>query len=76
MSIYDFKAITIDGDEVSLERYKGKVLVIVNRQVSVGLHHSMRVWKNFMNSTRIKISKYWAFQAINLQVRNQVKVSK
>jgi|GEM_PF-6494317 len=26
MSIYDYKAITIDGDEVSLEQYKGKIL--------------------------------------------------
>ena len=30
MSIYDFKTITIDGDEVSLKQYKGKVLLIVN----------------------------------------------
>ncbi|MFT5872296.1 MAG: glutathione peroxidase [Clostridium sp.] len=30
MSIYDFKAVTIDGEEISLEQYKGKVLVIVN----------------------------------------------
>lgn len=30
MSIYDFKAITIDGDEISLKQYIGKVLLIVN----------------------------------------------
>jgi len=36
MSIYDFKAITIDGDEVSLEQYKGKVLVIVNTASECG----------------------------------------
>jgi glutathione peroxidase len=36
MTIYDFKVITIDGDEVSLEQYKGKVLVIVNTASECG----------------------------------------
>ena len=30
MSIYDFKANTIDGVEKSFEDYKGKILLIVN----------------------------------------------
>lgn len=30
MSIYDFNVKTIDGEEVSLSKYKGKVLLIVN----------------------------------------------
>jgi len=36
MSIYDFKANTIEGDEVSLEQYRGKVLVIVNTASKCG----------------------------------------
>jgi len=30
MNVYDFKVKTIDGEMVSLEKYKGKVLLIVN----------------------------------------------
>jgi glutathione peroxidase len=30
MSIYDFQLKNIDGEEVSLEQYKGKTLLIVN----------------------------------------------
>ena len=30
MSVYDFKAKAIDGNEVSLEAFRGKVLLIVN----------------------------------------------
>ncbi len=30
MSIYDFKATTIDGEEKDLQDYKDKVLLIVN----------------------------------------------
>ncbi len=30
MSIYDFNVKTIDGDEISLSKYRGKVLLIVN----------------------------------------------
>jgi len=29
-SIYDFSAVDIDGNEVSLEKYKGHVCIIVN----------------------------------------------
>ena len=30
MSIYDFNVRTIDGQEISMSKYKGKVLLIVN----------------------------------------------
>lgn len=36
MSIYDFKAKTIDGDEITFEQYKGKVLLIVNTASKCG----------------------------------------
>ncbi|MEG0370810.1 MAG: glutathione peroxidase [Clostridium sp.] len=36
MSIFDFKAINIDGEEVSLSEYKGKALIIVNTASKCG----------------------------------------
>lgn len=36
MSIYDFKVKTIDGNEITLNKYKGKVLLIVNTASKCG----------------------------------------
>ncbi len=36
MSVYDFKVKAMDGSEVSLEEYKGKVLLIVNTATGCG----------------------------------------
>ncbi|AWI04923.1 glutathione peroxidase [Clostridium drakei] len=36
MSIYDYKVIGIDGEEISLEKYKGKVLIIANTASKCG----------------------------------------
>lgn len=37
MNIYDFKVQTIDGEDVSLSAYQGKVLLVVNSATQCGL---------------------------------------
>ena len=37
MSVYDYKVNEISGEEVSLSKYKGKVLLIVNTATECGL---------------------------------------
>ena len=37
VSIYDFKVQTIDGEEISFNKYKGKILLIVNVASECGL---------------------------------------
>jgi glutathione peroxidase len=36
MSIYDFKLTTIDGEDITLDQYRGKVLLIVNTASKCG----------------------------------------
>lgn len=55
MSIYDFNVKTIDGQEISMSKYKGKVLLIVNVAVSVDLQVNMKVQKNFLKNIKMKI---------------------
>lgn len=54
MSIYDYKAITIDGDEVSLEQYKGKVLIIVNTASKCGFTPQYEGLENLYEQYRDK----------------------
>ncbi|GIS42351.1 MAG: hypothetical protein Ct9H90mP15_03910 [Candidatus Neomarinimicrobiota bacterium] len=49
-NFYDLKAITIDGQEISFEQFKGKKVLIVNVASSVATHISMKDYKNYMNS--------------------------
>ncbi|MFA6878509.1 MAG: redoxin domain-containing protein, partial [Fusobacterium sp.] len=36
MNIYDYNVINVKGEEVSLEKYKGKVLMIINTATGCG----------------------------------------
>ena len=48
MEIYDFKVTDNKGEEVSLSKYKGKVLLIVNTATGCGLLStilSLYIWK-------------------------------
>jgi glutathione peroxidase len=47
MNIYDFKANLISGDEVSFERYMGKVLLIVNTASKCGFTPQYKELESF-----------------------------
>lgn len=42
MKFYDFSAIRIDGKEVLMEEYKGKVVLVVNTASKCGLTHQFK----------------------------------
>ena len=46
MSIYDFNVKTIDGEEVSMSKYKGKVLLIVNVASKCGFTNQYECLEN------------------------------
>ncbi|GKU26347.1 glutathione peroxidase [Clostridium folliculivorans] len=54
MSIYDFKAIDIDGREVDFSDYKGKVLLIVNTASKCGLTPQFKELEDLYNKLRGK----------------------
>ncbi|GFP77627.1 glutathione peroxidase [Clostridium fungisolvens] len=54
MSIYDFKAIDIDGREVDFSDYKGKVLLIVNTASKCGLTPQFKELEDLYNNLRGK----------------------
>ncbi|MBK1812374.1 glutathione peroxidase [Clostridium sp. YIM B02505] len=54
MSIYDFKAIDIDGREVDFSDYKGKVLLIVNTASKCGLTPQFKELEDLYNKLKDK----------------------
>ena len=45
-SFYDLKATSIDGEEISFEKYRGKKVLIVNTASSLAIHINMKGCKN------------------------------
>ena len=67
MNAYDFKVKKMDGSEVSLERYRGKALLIVNdseepKTLATGLGDDFTVYlvdqDHFMTETTLKAAEF------------------
>ncbi|MEO5987403.1 MAG: glutathione peroxidase [Candidatus Eisenbacteria bacterium] len=64
-TVYDFKARTIGGDEISLSQYKGKVLLIVNTASRCGFTPQYKDLEAVYRSYRAKGFEVLAFPANN-----------
>lgn len=69
MNIYDIKAVKMNGKEVSLEEYKGKVLLIVNTASKCGFTRNSKGWKNYIRNIRMKDLRYLDSPVTNLRDR-------
>ena len=56
--IYDFKVKKTNGEEILLEKYKGKVLLIVNTASGCGFTPQYEGLQRFMMNIKIKVLKY------------------
>ncbi|WP_085829310.1 glutathione peroxidase [Clostridium massiliodielmoense] len=79
MSIYDFKVKTIDGEEISLDKYKGKVLLIVNTASKCGFTPQYKalekLYKKF-NSKGFEILGFPCNQFAEQEPNNNSEVKK
>lgn len=66
MSVYNYKAKTIQGDEKSLADYNGKVLLIVNTASECGFTPQFQELQELYKNTIQKGWKFLASLAINL----------
>ena len=66
MSIYNLKAKTIGGKEISFEDYKGKTLIIVNTASKCGLTPQFDGLEKIINKEVVDISKLSEERKINL----------
>ena len=73
MTVYDFSAKTITGEEKSLKDYKGKALLIVNVVANVVSHHNIKDYKRYMINIKTKDSKYSDFLVTNSGTRTRYR---
>lgn len=70
-SLLNTHVTTIDGEATTLEKYAGKVLLIVNVASRCGLTSQYEQLENIHKAWQIGGLSCWAFPAISLWGRNQ-----
>lgn len=72
MSVYKYDAQTLQGAQIPLSTYEGKVLLIVNTASKCGLTPSTRRYKSYMTSIMNRGSKFWDFPATSSPNKSRV----
>lgn len=68
-SFYDYSVTKRDGSSLSMEEFRGKVVLVVNTATDAVSHRSTRIWKAFMKNSTPKGWKFWISPATSLQAR-------
>lgn len=76
MNIYDFNVKTIDGQEISMSKYKGKVLLIVNVASKCGFTSQYEGLEKLFEKYKNEDFMVLGFLRINLQIKNQNQMKK
>lgn len=77
MNIYDFKVQARDGSQISLNEYKGKVLLVVNTATACGFTPQYSDLQKIYVKVIIRTGwKFQIFLAINSQIRLPVRMKK
>jgi hypothetical protein len=75
-NIYGIVVKDINGKDVNLSSYKGKVLLIVNVARNAVLQNNTADWRQSTKNIKIKVSKYLHSPATILEDRNLVLMKK
>ncbi len=59
MSIHEFTVKSIDGNEIPLSDYAGKLVLITIPPANVDLPHNMKNWNRFTAVLKIRVLSFW-----------------
>lgn len=73
MSIYDYEANTLRGQEESMSKYKGKVLLVVNTASKCGFTPSIRVSRRSTINSRTAVLKCSVSRVTSLPAKSRAQ---
>lgn len=76
MKFYDFTAKKMNGIEVKMDEYKGKVLLVVNTASKCGFTPQLAELEQMYKDYKDKDLKYLDSLVINLPIKTQVQTKK
>ncbi len=76
MSIYDYKVKTQDGEEISMDCYKRKTLLIVNTATGCGFTPQYSELQEIYDEFHDRGWKFWIFHVTSSQIRRRAMTMK